>query len=209
MDAWFTEGIKKWYKVNKRQLPWRDEKDPYRIWLSEIILQQTQVKQGLSYYLKFIKNYPTVKHLARATEDKVLKDWQGLGYYSRARNLQSAAKSVVKDYKGIFPDSYEKIRSLKGVGEYTASAIASFAFDKPHAVVDGNVYRLLSRVFGIEEAIDSGPGKKKFRELADALLDRKDPALHNQAIMNLVRNIASLQIRIAANVSLKKSVTHF
>jgi len=183
MEKWFSKGIIEWYRVNKRDLPWRGESDPYRIWLSEVILQQTQVKQGLSYYLKFIKNYPAVKHLAKAKEDAVLKDWQGLGYYSRARNMHFAAKSIVQDHKGQFPKTFNEIRKLKGVGEYTASAICSFAYNLPHAVVDGNVYRILSRVFGICEPIDSLPGKKRFLTLATQLLDVKNPANHNQAIM--------------------------
>ncbi len=183
MENWFSKGIQSWYNKNKRDLPWRNQTNPYRIWLSEIILQQTQVKQGMSYYLKFVKNYPTVKHLANSSEDKILKDWQGLGYYSRARNMLFAAKSIVKGRKGEFPNTYKEIKMLKGVGEYTASAISSFAFNLPHAVVDGNVYRLLSRVYGINTPIDSGDGKKKFQSLANELLDTNNPALHNQAIM--------------------------
>jgi len=169
--------------MNKRDLPWRHESDPYRIWLSEVILQQTQVAQGLSYYLKFVKNYPTVSHLAKAAEDKVLKDWQGLGYYSRARNLHAAAKGIAKEKKGMFPRTFDEIKQLKGVGDYTAAAIASFAYNLPHAVVDGNVYRVLSRVFGIETPIDSTNGKRQFKELASGLLDKKDPATYNQAVM--------------------------
>ncbi|MBA3665878.1 MAG: A/G-specific adenine glycosylase [Bacteroidetes bacterium] len=183
MERWFSGGLKKWYGVNKRDLPWRNETDAYRIWLSEIILQQTQVAQGLAYYRKFITNYPTIRHLAKASEDKVLKDWQGLGYYSRARNLHATARHIASNYKGVFPEIYKDIKALKGVGDYTAAAIASFAFNQPHAVVDGNVYRVLSRVFGIETPMDSGKGKKQFQELASELLDRKDPATHNQAIM--------------------------
>ncbi|MCE3229792.1 MAG: mutY [Bacteroidetes bacterium] len=183
MESWFSRGIRGWYKDNKRDLPWRKESDPYRIWLSEVILQQTQVVQGQSYYVKFIQNYPTIKHLAAATEDKVMKDWQGLGYYSRARNLHAAAKAVAGEKKGVFPHTFEEIRKLKGVGDYTAAAIASFAYNLPYAVVDGNVYRVLSRVFGIDVPIDSTDGKKKFIELAQSLLDVKDPATHNQAIM--------------------------
>jgi A/G-specific adenine glycosylase len=179
----FSKRLIKWYHINKRELPWRGTKDPYRIWLSEIILQQTQVNQGLSYYLKFIKHYPTIKDLAKAPLDKVLKDWQGLGYYSRARNLHEAAKFVVKEHKGSFPNTFESIKKLKGVGDYTAAAIASLTYNLPHAVVDGNVYRVLSRVFGVDLAIDSTKGKKYFQELADKLIDKKNPADHNQAIM--------------------------
>jgi A/G-specific adenine glycosylase len=183
MEHWFSKAIIAWYQQNKRNLPWRTVKDPYKIWLSEIILQQTQVAQGLNYYLKFIKTYPTVTGLAKAHEDEVLKLWQGLGYYSRARNLHEASKTILKEYKGIFPSSYQEIRALKGVGDYTAAAIASFAYDLPHAVVDGNVYRVLSRIFGIETPIDSSQAKKEFQALADQLLDKENAGIHNQAIM--------------------------
>lgn len=183
MEKWFSRGLIKWYKTNKRDLPWRNQTDAYKIWLSEIILQQTQVVQGTSYYLKFTQKYPKITHLAAATEDEVLKLWQGLGYYSRARNLHATAKVVKERFKGQFPSNYGDIRALKGIGEYTAAAIGSFAFNLPYAVVDGNVYRVLSRLFGIETAIDSGPGKKEFQALANELLDKKDPAQHNQAIM--------------------------
>ncbi len=183
MEPWFTKQLTAWYNINKRDLPWRNQTNAYYIWLSEIILQQTQVAQGLNYYLKFIKNYPTVKHLANATEDEILKDWQGLGYYSRARNLHAAAKSIVQNNNGIFPTNYTDIKNLKGVGDYTAAAVASFAYNLPYAVVDGNVYRILSRLFGVETAIDSGQGKKQFQQLATELLDTKNAATHNQAIM--------------------------
>ncbi len=179
----FSAKIISWYQQNKRDLPWRNTGDPYFIWLSEIILQQTRVDQGMSYYLKFTQTFPTISHLAKADNEKVMKLWQGLGYYSRARNLHTTAQIVHSDHKGQFPDSYESILELKGVGEYTAAAIASFAFNKPHAVVDGNVYRVLARVFGILSPIDSTQGKKEFRELAETLLNKKEPALHNQAIM--------------------------
>lgn len=179
----FSKKITTWYQQNKRDLPWRNTKDPYLIWLSEIILQQTRVDQGMAYYLKFSKEFPTVKHLAKAENEKVMKLWQGLGYYSRARNLHTTAKIITDNYKGKFPDQYNDILLLKGVGEYTAAAIASFAFNKPHAVVDGNVYRVLSRVFGIETPIDSTQGKKEFYALANELIDKKNPATHNQAIM--------------------------
>lgn len=183
METWFAEAIKGWYLQNKRDLPWRHVKDPYKIWLSEIILQQTQVVQGLSYYLKFTEKYPSVKHLAAASEDEVLHLWQGLGYYSRARNLHASAKTIAQQFKGNFPSAYEEIKQLKGVGDYTAAAIASFSYDLPYAVLDGNVFRLLSRVFGIETPIDSSAGKKEFQSLAEQLLDKKSPALYNQAIM--------------------------
>lgn len=183
MDIWFTKALTRWYHQNKRDLPWRQETDPYKIWLSEVILQQTQVVQGLGYYQRFIKTFPTVKSLANAPEDEVLRLWQGLGYYSRARNLHTAAKSIVQDHKGKFPAEYDSIRGLKGVGDYTAAAIASFAFGQAYAVLDGNVYRVLSRIFGVLTPIDSTKGKKEFQQLADQLLDKKNPADHNQAIM--------------------------
>lgn len=179
----FSGIITQWYQQNKRDLPWRNTNNAYLIWLSEIILQQTRVDQGMAYYLKFAKAFPTVNDLARADNEKVMKLWQGLGYYSRARNLHTAAKTISTDFKGRFPSEYAEILSLKGVGDYTAAAIASFAFNKPHAVVDGNVYRVLSRVFGIETPIDSSPGKKEFLQLANELLDKKAPGTHNQAIM--------------------------
>lgn len=183
MEKWFGRDLARWYQLNKRNLPWRSESDPYKIWLSEIILQQTQVVQGLAYYLKFENKYPTVRHLAKAPEDEVLKLWQGLGYYSRARNLHAAAKDIVQSQNAVFPADFQRLRSLKGVGDYTAAAIASFAFGLPHAVVDGNVYRVLSRIFGIETPIDTGLAKKQFQQLAQELLDKKNPAVHNQAIM--------------------------
>ncbi len=183
MENWFSRGLITWYKTNKRDLPWRNHKDPYKIWLSEIILQQTQVVQGTSYYVKFTQKYPKIGLLAAAKEDEVLKLWQGLGYYSRARNLHATAKVVNEQFKGIFPSKYEDIKALKGIGDYTAAAISSFAYNLPHAVVDGNVYRVLSRLFGIETPIDSGTGKKEFQQLATELLDKKEPGQHNQAIM--------------------------
>ena len=172
-----------WYLINGRELPWRNTKDPYLIWLSEIILQQTRVQQGLPYYLKFSMTYPTVQHLARANEEDVLNLWQGLGYYSRARNMLKTANEITTQLNGHFPQSYQGLLKLKGVGEYTAAAIASFCFNEAVAVLDGNVYRVLSRLFDIELPIDSGVGKKAFKELASAFLDRKQPATFNQAIM--------------------------
>jgi A/G-specific adenine glycosylase len=179
----FSKVLLDWYHVNKRDLPWRKTSNAYHIWLSEIIMQQTRVEQGTPYYLAFVKAYPSPSHLAAAPSDQILKLWQGLGYYSRARNLHEAAKTIVNQHQGKFPSDFESIRELKGVGDYTAAAIASFAFNKPHAVVDGNVYRLLSRVFGVSTAIDSTAGKKEFKELAAELLDKKNPAEYNQAIM--------------------------
>ncbi len=165
-------------------LPWKSTKDPYIIWLSEIILQQTRVAQGTPYFLAFTKAFPSVHDLANAPQDEVMRLWEGLGYYSRARNLHTAAKYISRELDGVFPDTYQTILKLKGVGPYTAAAIASFAYDLPHAVVDGNVYRVLSRYFGIETPIDTSTGKKTFAELADQILDREDPASYNQAIMN-------------------------
>lgn len=173
-----------WYKKNKRDLPWRNINDPYKIWLSEIILQQTQVVQGLNYYIKFTETFPTVIDLANAPEDKVMRLWQGLGYYSRARNLHAAAKVIKTNHKGKFPTTYESIKELKGIGDYTAAAISSFAFGLPHAVVDGNVYRVLARLFNIDTPFNSTKGKKDFQFLADELLNKKQPALHNSAIMD-------------------------
>ena len=181
----FSSQLLRWNKQqNKRQMPWKGEKDPYKIWLSEIILQQTRVEQGLAYYKNFIKTFPTIHHLAKAPDEKVFKHWEGLGYYSRCRNLLATARYISKELKGKFPDSYENIKALKGVGPYTAAAIASFAYNLPHAVVDGNVFRVLARVFGISKAIDSTEGKKHFTALAEELLDKKQPGLYNQAIMD-------------------------
>jgi len=179
----FKQTLHHWYKLNKRELPWRYTKDPYKIWISEIILQQTRVQHGISYYEKFIERFPTIMNLAKANEDEVLKLWQGLGYYSRARNLHQAAKSIIKNFNGKFPDDYQDILSLKGIGPYTAAAIASIAFGLHHATVDGNVYRVLSRYFGIETPIDSTSGKKFFGNLADELILDSEPGMHNQALM--------------------------
>lgn len=179
----FSTIIINWYHANKRDLPWRNTQDAYKIWLSEIILQQTRVNQGLSYYNRFVERFPDVKKLAEAKENEILKLWQGLGYYSRARNIHATAKIIATYYKGKFPTDYQDIIKLKGIGEYTAAAISSFAFNQPYAVVDGNVYRVLSRVFGLETPIDSTTGKKEFNELATALLDKENPAIYNQAIM--------------------------
>lgn len=179
----FTYRLLHWYSLNKRDLPWRATQNAYHIWLSEIILQQTRVAQGLPYYLRFVEQFPDVVSLAKADESSILKLWQGLGYYSRARNLHAAAKEIQTLHKGVFPKDYDKIRALKGIGDYTAAAIASFAFNKSHAVVDGNVYRVLSRVFGIETPIDSTSGKKEFAQLAQELLPIKNVAAYNQAIM--------------------------
>ena len=174
-------ALMSWYDGHKRVLPWRQTRDAYAVWISEIILQQTRVAQGYDYYLRFMKEFPTVAALAAADEDRVLRMWQGLGYYSRARNLHAAAKQVAA--MGGFPRSYDGLRALKGVGDYTAAAIGSFSFDLPVAVVDGNVYRVLSRLFGIDEPIDTARGKKLFAELAAQLLPPAHSAHYNQAIM--------------------------
>nr|WP_308757779.1 A/G-specific adenine glycosylase [uncultured Bacteroides sp.] len=176
----FSEKLIAWYAENKRELPWRDTTDPYTIWISEIILQQTRVVQGYEYFLRFIRRFPDVEALAGASEDEVMKYWQGLGYYSRARNLHVAARSM----NGTFPTTYEGVRALKGVGDYTAAAICSSAYGMPYAVVDGNVYRVLSRYFGIDTPIDSTEGKKLFAALAQEMLDKSRPAVYNQAIMD-------------------------
>jgi A/G-specific adenine glycosylase len=180
----FREKLLAWFAQNHRPLPWKGERDPYKIWLSEIILQQTRVEQGLPYYQKFIEKYPTIRHLADAPEDEVLKLWEGLGYYSRARHLHFTAKLISNDLGGKFPETHEGIRALKGVGDYTAAAIASFAFNLPYAVLDGNVYRVLARFFGLETPTDLPAAKKEFAALAQTLLDTDRPADFNQGIMD-------------------------
>lgn len=179
----FAKKLIAWYLENKRSLPWRETKSPYLVWLSEVILQQTRVAQGTPYYLKFVKAFPTVEALAQAPEEVVLKLWQGLGYYSRARNLHAAAKTIAFRRQGQFPASYNELLALKGVGDYTASAIASICFQEPTAVVDGNVYRVLSRVFGIDTPINSTEGARQFKALAQNLLDEARPGTYNQALM--------------------------
>ena len=178
----FAQTLLKWFETYGRELPWRETSDPYAIWLSEIILQQTQVKQGWDYWQRFMRRWPTVNDLAAASEDEVLREWQGLGYYSRARNLHNAAQQIVA--LGHFPDTLEEIKQLKGVGDYTAAAIGSIAFGLPAAVVDGNVYRVLARYFGVETAINSTEGKKEFAALAQSLLPETSAGLYNQAIMD-------------------------
>ena len=172
-----------WYSENKRELPWRNTKNPYYIWLSEIILQQTQVNQGLPYYYKFVNQYPTVFDLANADENDVLKLWQGLGYYSRARNLHYTAKYIVDELDGKFPDNYKELIKLRGIGDYTASAIASICFNEAAPVLDGNVYRVIARYYGIETPINTGKAQKEFKEVLYEIIDKKDPAEFNQAIM--------------------------
>ncbi|MDR2764055.1 MAG: A/G-specific adenine glycosylase [Tannerella sp.] len=178
-----SEFFLAWYEKNKRDLPWRQTKNPYLIWISEIILQQTRVVQGMEYYLRFVRQFPDVKSLAEATQETVLKYWQGLGYYSRARNLHEAAKDIQTRFHGTFPQRYEDILSLKGIGEYTAAAIASFAWNQPYPVVDGNVFRVLGRLYAIQTPIDTGEGKKQYTELARLVMNPRLAGLHNQAVM--------------------------
>lgn len=179
----FSRIILEWYEQNKRLLPWRTTKDPYRIWLSEIMLQQTRVAQGIPYYLKFVEVFPQVEDLAAAPEEQVLKLWQGLGYYSRARNLHATAKTIAEKYKGKFPNTYKELLQLKGIGDYTASAIASICFDRPEAVVDGNVHRVLARYYGIDLPINGSEGILYFKELAKKIMDTNNIRDYNQGIM--------------------------
>ena len=183
MQLTFSDWILDWYQIHKRDLPWRGVRDPYRIWLSEIMLQQTRVAQGVPYYLKFAERFPEVEALAAASEEEVLKLWQGLGYYSRARNLHETAKIVTREYGGRFPGTYEGLLRLKGIGPYTAAAIASICFDLPHPVVDGNVYRVLSRYFGVDTPVNSTEGRRYFADLAARVLDRERPGTYNQGLM--------------------------
>lgn len=181
--TFFSKRLIVWYMENKRELPWRNTTNPYKIWLSEIMLQQTRVAQGLPYYVKFCESFPKIENLANASEEEILKLWQGLGYYSRARNLHTTAKYISEDLNGVFPNNYKDLLNLKGVGDYTASAIASICFNEATAVVDGNVYRVLSRVFNIETPINSAQGIKEFKMLAQQLIDSKIAGNYNQAIM--------------------------
>lgn len=184
MDArYFSKKIVEWYDLNKRNLPWRSTKDPYKIWLSEIILQQTRVSQGLPYYEKFLATFPDVHTLSATPEQKVLRLWQGLGYYTRARNLHKCARQLVTKYNGAFPKKYEELKTLPGIGEYTAAAIASISHDEPVAVVDGNVFRVLARVFGVETPVNTPKGKKHFALLATQLISKSKPGAYNQAVM--------------------------
>ena len=179
----FPGEIINWYYINKRDLPWRSTTDPYIIWLSEIILQQTRVEQGTPYFNRFAENYPTVSDFALASENEILKHWQGLGYYSRGRNMLQTAQMVMEEYGGYFPKNYDELLKLKGVGEYTAAAISSFSNNEARAVVDGNVFRLLARYFGIDAAINTGAGKKLFIRLANDIMDKNQAAIYNQAVM--------------------------
>ncbi len=209
-QVFFTKQLLLWNEHhNTRQMPWKGEKDPYKIWLSEIILQQTRVEQGLAYYNRFIKTFPTVKDLAKAPETKVFKLWEGLGYYTRCKNLIVTAKYVAEECKGNFPNTYGEILALKGIGPYTAAAIGSFAFNIPKAVVDGNVFRVLSRYFGIDTAIDSNEGKKQFSLLAEELLEKNKPGIYNQAIMDFGAVICKPQSPLCNECLLKKKCVAF
>jgi A/G-specific adenine glycosylase len=180
----FTKQLLAWFANNHRPMPWKGERNPYLVWLSEIILQQTRVEQGMPYFERFASAYPTVTDLANAPQDEVMKLWEGLGYYSRARNLHTTAQYIATELNGVFPSTYQDLLTLKGVGTYTAAAVASFAYDLPHAVLDGNVYRVLSRYFAMADPIDLPPSKSTFTQLANELLDKNRPADYNQAIMD-------------------------
>ncbi len=202
----FKKNLLRWnIEMNKREMPWKGEKDPYKIWLSEIILQQTRVDQGLAYYNRFIANFPTVQDLANAAETKVFKLWEGLGYYKRCKNLIATAKYINDELEGKFPDEYDNILSLKGIGPYTAAAISSFAFNLPYAVVDGNVFRVLARYFGIETPVDSSTGKKQFTNLANELLDKKHPGNYNQGLMDFGAVVCKPQLPLCSECIMNKS----
>ena len=202
----FTTNLLHWNKnLNNRKMPWKGEKDAYKIWLSEIILQQTRVEQGWSYYEKFIQHFPTIQHLANANDEFVFKLWEGLGYYNRCKNLLITSRIIVKNNAGIFPNSYDELLALKGVGVYTAAAIASFAFNLPYAVVDGNVFRVLARYFGVSTAIDSNKGKKIFAQLAQEVLNKKNAAVYNQAIMDFGATVCKPLMPLCSNCVLKKN----
>jgi len=210
MKAVFTGKLMKWNRVsNDRPMPWRGEKDPYKIWLSEIILQQTRVEQGWKYYQTFIRKFPTIFHLANAPEKKVYKLWEGLGYYTRCKNLIETAHTIATGLNGVFPDNYEEIKKLKGVGPYTAAAISSFAFNEPRAVVDGNVQRVIARYFGITTPIDTIQGKKFYQDLANQLLDRRNPGVYNQAIMDFGATICKPQNPLCSQCVQRKECQAF
>lgn len=210
MNARFTKRLLEWdERFNFRQMPWKGEKDPYRIWLSEIILQQTRVEQGWAYYEKFIQHFPDIKSLAAAPDQQVFKLWEGLGYYSRCRNLLFTARLIAEKYNGLFPSVHKEVLALKGVGPYTAAAICSFAYNAPHAVVDGNVERVLSRYYGIETPIDSTAGKKQFTELAQSLLPHSHSAKFNQAIMDFGAVLCKPQQPLCSTCLLKKDCVAF
>jgi len=206
----FTKKLLAWNSSqNQRSMPWKGEKDPYRVWLSEIILQQTRVEQGWDYYLSFINAFPSVKDLAAAPEAKVFKLWEGLGYYSRCRNLIATAKLINERYNGIFPSTHEAIINLKGIGPYTAAAIASFAFNLPYAVVDGNVLRVIARIYGIDKPVDSPKGRELLNKIAGTLLDKKSPGAYNQAIMDFGAVICKPKAPLCQSCFMKKSCVAF
>jgi len=207
--AFFTAELMRWNSTdNKREMPWKNEKDPYKIWISEIILQQTRVQQGLEYYNRFITKFPSVKHIANADESSVFKLWEGLGYYSRCKNIIASAKYITEELQGKFPENFEDIIQLKGVGSYTASAIASFAYNKPYAVLDGNVFRVLARFFGINTAID-GKQKNEFASLANEIIDKQNAGIYNQAIMDFGATICKPQIPLCNICPLQKKCFAF
>ena len=209
-NNFFSLQIMKWQvNSNKRIMPWTEEKDTYKIWISEIVLQQTRVEQGIGYYIKIVKRFPTLQVLAEASEESLFKVWEGLGYYSRARNLLKTARHVYFQLQGKFPDSYEGLLLLKGIGPYTAAAISSFAYNLPHAVVDGNVFRVLSRFFGESLPIDSTNGKKYFTVLANQLIDKKNPAVYNQAIMDFGATVCKPKIPCCQECFLQKKCYAF
>lgn len=206
----FTKALVQWHaNENTRSLPWKEEKDPYKIWLSEVILQQTRAAQGLPYYLKFTEALPTIEHMAAADDEDVFRLWQGLGYYNRCKNMLATARLITNELKGRFPDTHEGLLALKGVGPYTAAAIGSFAFGLPLAVVDGNVYRVLSRYFGIETPFDTTEGKKQFSQLAQELLDTSDSAGYNQAIMDLGATVCTPSNPLCNECPLQKHCAAF
>ncbi len=209
-NLFFSFELLRWnLNDNTRDMPWKGERNPYCIWISEIILQQTRVEYGIQYYERFIKKFPDVKSLATGPEDTVFKFWEGLGYYSRCRNLIVSAKIIHENFGGLFPDTYEGILNLKGVGPYTASAVASFAFDLPHAVLDGNVFRVLARFFGIDIPVNSSEGKKIFSEKAKILLANNPPAIYNQAIMDFGAIICKPFLPLCGQCPLQKKCFAF
>lgn len=206
LKKYFRKGLLQWNsKTNDRPMPWKGEKNPYKIWLSEIILQQTRVDQGWNYYNRFVAEFPSIENLARAPETKVFKLWEGLGYYTRCKNLIATARLVTKEYGGKFPDNYEDILNLNGIGPYTASAIASFAYNLPYAVVDGNVSRVLARFFANDIPIDSTEGKKIFTALANELLDKKQPGIYNQALMDFGAVVCKPKLPLCSRCPLQKN----
>lgn len=210
MSTYFTSQLLKWNEsTNDRPMPWKGEKDPYKIWLSEIILQQTRVEQGWAYYEKFVQHFPTIQDLAKAKDEKVFKLWEGLGYYNRCRNLLFTARHIVKTYKGNFPETYDSLLTLKGVGPYTASAIASFAFNLPYAVVDGNVFRVLARFYGIHTPTDTKEGLMQFNTLAQQNLSKKEPGVYNQALMDFGATVCKPMAPICASCVLQSKCMAF